>query len=152
ARARRRTGTGTAQSTHRAARADARCDERVRAPPSTVVSSQRHGTCGGVGMNQEADTVRVEVVAIDAPNVARRHGDRTRPGGERLLYLLLAALLCAAVYNLAWADGSTAAPTGAPPTGSATAVPTATITDGDAIRGATVYQVCMGCHSLDEDD
>ena len=23
---------------------------------------------------------------------------------------------------------------------------------GDAIRGKTVYQVCMGCHSLDEDD
>jgi len=23
---------------------------------------------------------------------------------------------------------------------------------GDPIRGQTVYQVCMGCHSLDEDD
>ena len=23
---------------------------------------------------------------------------------------------------------------------------------GDPIRGKTVYQVCMGCHSLDEDD
>jgi len=23
---------------------------------------------------------------------------------------------------------------------------------GDAARGETVYQVCMGCHSLDEDD
>lgn len=23
---------------------------------------------------------------------------------------------------------------------------------GDAVRGATVYQVCTGCHSLDEDD
>jgi len=23
---------------------------------------------------------------------------------------------------------------------------------GDPVRGQTVYQVCMGCHSLDEDD
>jgi cytochrome c len=23
---------------------------------------------------------------------------------------------------------------------------------GDAVRGKTVYQACMGCHSLDEDD
>ena len=25
-------------------------------------------------------------------------------------------------------------------------------TTGDPVRGKTVYQVCMGCHSLDEDD
>src|SRR5215831_8954048 len=24
--------------------------------------------------------------------------------------------------------------------------------DGDATRGASVYQVCMGCHSIDDDD
>ena len=49
------------------------------------------------------------------------------------------ASLSIAVCSTAWADGSTAAPTGAPPA-------------GDPARGATVYQVCMGCHSLDEDD
>jgi cytochrome c len=55
------------------------------------------------------------------------------------VYACAAALaLAAAVVALAAASVHAVAPPEKPP--------------GDPIRGETVYQVCMGCHSLDEDD
>jgi cytochrome c len=45
---------------------------------------------------------------------------------------VLAIVSCMLGIGYGWADSSTPV--------------------GDAIRGKTVYQVCMGCHSLDEDD
>ena len=50
------------------------------------------------------------------------------------------ALLCLAVHGIARADGTTTPASGL------------TSMSGDAARGATLYQSCMGCHSLDEDD
>jgi cytochrome c len=50
------------------------------------------------------------------------------------------ALLCLAAHGIARADGTTA------PASSSASM------SGDAVRGATLYQSCMGCHSLDEDD
>jgi cytochrome c len=45
----------------------------------------------------------------------------------------IAAAMCIVSGSNSWADGSS------PPA-------------GDAAHGEIVYQVCMGCHSLDEDD
>jgi cytochrome c len=96
-------------------------------------------------MSAEHDTVVIEAVpeSVDGLPVSsqrlRRRTDSTAVPNDWFTYVLLAALLCVAACSIAWADGSTVPPPGAPPL-------------GDATRGATVYQVCMGCHSLDEDD
>jgi len=58
---------------------------------------------------------------------------------DRSSYIPFAVLSCLVACGAVWADESTAPPAGAPPL-------------GDAAHGAVVYQVCMGCHSLDEDD
>ncbi|HET6470989.1 MAG TPA: c-type cytochrome [Pseudomonadales bacterium] len=81
----------------------------------------------------------VATMPASADDPRRRTDRRAATGRDRAPYRLLAALLCVAACGIAWADGATVPPAVTPPS-------------GDAARGATVYQVCMGCHSLDEDD
>jgi cytochrome c len=57
----------------------------------------------------------------------------------------LALYACATALTLAAAVAALAA-------ASASAVAAPETAAGDPLRGKTVYQVCMGCHSLDEDD
>jgi cytochrome c len=59
---------------------------------------------------------------------------------NRLACASLAAMLSVVACGIARADGSV------PPAAVSPSTP------GDATRGAAVYQVCMGCHSIDEDD